>query len=56
MDLFYKGSKCELPAVRLLRKGLLAIAQNSGSLKNRVMKYGCPLMLLNKKTGQKGKT
>lgn len=39
MDLFYKGSKCDLPAVRLLRKGILAIAQNSGPLKNKVMKY-----------------
>lgn len=43
MDIFYKSSKCELSAVRLLRKGILTLAQNSGPLKNRVMKYAMGL-------------
>ncbi|WP_028864371.1 FAD-dependent monooxygenase [Psychromonas aquimarina] len=43
MDVFYKGSKCELSSVRLLRKGILGLAQNSGALKNRVMKYAMGL-------------
>ncbi|WP_019615796.1 FAD-dependent monooxygenase [Psychromonas ossibalaenae] len=43
MDVFYKGSKCELSSVRLLRKGILGLAQNSGVLKNRVMKYAMGL-------------
>jgi len=43
MDLFYKGSKSELGLVRLLRKGVLVAAQNSGQLKNRVMKYAMGL-------------
>ncbi len=43
MDLFYKGSKCELDSVRLLRKGILHLAQNSGVVKNKVMKYAMGL-------------
>ncbi|MFT6987058.1 MAG: 2-octaprenyl-3-methyl-6-methoxy-1,4-benzoquinol hydroxylase [Psychromonas sp.] len=43
MDLFYKGSKCELDSVRWLRKGVLHLAQNSGAVKNRVMKYAMGL-------------
>ncbi|GLS92139.1 2-octaprenyl-3-methyl-6-methoxy-1,4-benzoquinol hydroxylase [Psychromonas marina] len=43
MDLFYKGSKSDVSAVRLLRKTVLLAAQNSGQLKNRVMKYAMGL-------------
>jgi len=43
MDLFYKGSKSEVGLVRLMRKGVLLAAQNSGQLKNRVMKYAMGL-------------
>lgn len=43
MDLFYKGSKSELTALRLLRKGILGAAQNSGFLKHKVMKYAMGL-------------
>lgn len=43
MDLFYKGSKSELSLVRLVRKSVLFAAQNSGQLKNRVMKYAMGL-------------
>lgn len=43
MDLFYKGSKSELDSVRWLRKGILRLAQNSGVIKNRVMKYAIGL-------------
>lgn len=43
MDLFYKGSKSELSGVRLLRKGVLYLAQHSGELKNRVMRYAMGL-------------
>ncbi|MCP4324594.1 MAG: NAD(P)-binding protein [Alteromonadales bacterium] len=43
MDLFYKGSKSNNDFVRVLRKALLFIAQNSGNLKNRVMKYAMGL-------------
>ncbi len=43
MDLFYKVSKSELGAVRLMRKGVLGLAQNSGPLKNKVMKYAMGL-------------
>lgn len=43
MDLFYKTSKSELSALRLLRKGALFAAQRSGQLKNRVMKYAMGL-------------
>lgn len=39
MDLFYKGSKSELTMLRLLRQGVFSVAQNSGILKNKVMKY-----------------
>lgn len=39
MDLFYKGSRCKSLPVRLLRKTVLVGAQNSGVLKNKVMKY-----------------
>lgn len=43
MDLFYKGSKSELSGVRLLRRGVFALAQESGVLKNKVMKYAMGL-------------
>ncbi len=43
MDLFYKVSKSELGAVRLMRKAVLGAAQNSGPLKNKVMKYAMGL-------------
>jgi len=43
MDLFYKASKSELDSVRWLRRGILHLAQNSGALKNRVMKYAMGL-------------
>jgi 2-octaprenyl-3-methyl-6-methoxy-1,4-benzoquinol hydroxylase len=43
MDLFYKGSKCELDSLRLLRKGILHLAQNSGALKKQVMRYAMGL-------------
>ena len=39
MDVFYKVSKSELSMVRLLRKKFLGIAQHSGELKKRVMRY-----------------
>lgn len=39
MDLFYKGSKSELTMLRLLRQGIFSVAQNSGILKDKVMKY-----------------
>ena len=43
MDLFYKSSKSEMPVLRLLRRGVLGIAQNSGPLKKQVMKYAMGL-------------
>ncbi|PKF60505.1 2-polyprenyl-6-methoxyphenol hydroxylase [Psychromonas sp. psych-6C06] len=43
MDLFYVGSKSELSIVRMFRKAVLFGAQNSGQLKNRVMKYAMGL-------------
>ncbi len=43
MDIFYKGSKSELNLVRLLRKSVLYVAQNSGPIKNKVMKYAMGL-------------
>ena len=39
MDLFYQGSKSELTVLRVLRKGVFSVAQNSGILKKRVIKY-----------------
>jgi len=39
MDVFYKVSKSELSMVRFLRKQFLGIAQHSGVLKKRVMRY-----------------
>ncbi|WP_022940157.1 FAD-dependent monooxygenase [Psychromonas hadalis] len=39
MDVFYKSSKSNVTLVRLMRKAVLIVAQNSGQLKNRVMKY-----------------
>jgi len=39
MDLFYKVSKSEQQWVRFLRKRFLGIAQHSGDLKKRVMRY-----------------
>lgn len=43
MDLFYKVSKSELAPVRLMRKAVLGLAQKSGPLKNKVMKYAMGL-------------
>jgi 2-octaprenyl-3-methyl-6-methoxy-1,4-benzoquinol hydroxylase len=43
MDFFYKGSKSELSGVRLLRRGVFALAEESGVLKNKVMKYAMGL-------------
>ena len=43
MDMFYKVSKSELGAVRLIRKNVLGLAQKSGPLKNKVMKYAMGL-------------
>jgi 3-demethoxyubiquinol 3-hydroxylase len=43
MDLFYKVSKSELAPLRLIRKSVLGLAQKSGPLKNRVMKYAMGL-------------
>jgi 2-octaprenyl-3-methyl-6-methoxy-1,4-benzoquinol hydroxylase len=43
MDLFYKSSKSEMPVLRLLRKGVLGITQNSGPLKKQVMRYAMGL-------------
>jgi len=39
MDVFYKVSKSDVNIVRLMRKGFLGLAQQSGELKNRVMRY-----------------
>ncbi|RBW42442.1 2-polyprenyl-6-methoxyphenol hydroxylase [Psychromonas sp. B3M02] len=39
MDIFYKVSKSESNVVRVLRKGFLGAAQQSGQLKTRVMRY-----------------
>lgn len=39
MDIFYKVSKSESDLVRILRKGFLGIAQQSGEIKHRVMRY-----------------
>ena len=43
MDFFYKSSKSKLLSVRLMRKIALGLAQNSGQLKNKVMKYAMGL-------------
>ena len=43
MDLFYIGSKSELSIARIARKVVLFGAQNSGHLKNKVMKYAMGL-------------
>jgi 2-octaprenyl-3-methyl-6-methoxy-1,4-benzoquinol hydroxylase len=43
MDLFYKGSKSDISLIRILRKAVLFGAQNSGQLKNKVMKYAMGL-------------
>ncbi|MGJ8581069.1 MAG: FAD-dependent monooxygenase [Psychromonas sp.] len=39
MDIFYKVSKSESNIVRTLRKSFLGVAQQSGQLKTRVMRY-----------------
>ena len=39
MDVFYKVSKSDSDLIRVLRKGFLGIAQQSGQVKNRVMRY-----------------
>ena len=43
MDIFYKGSKSDISIIRGLRKAVLFGAQNSGQLKNKVMKYAMGL-------------
>lgn len=43
MDLFYKVSKSKLSVMRVIRKAVLLGAQNSGHLKNRLMKYAMGL-------------
>ena len=43
MDVFYKVSKSELSGIRLIRKNVLGLAQKSGPLKNKVMKYAMGL-------------
>jgi len=43
MDVFYKVSKSDLAPVRLMRRTVLGLAQKSGSLKNKVMKYAMGL-------------
>jgi 2-octaprenyl-3-methyl-6-methoxy-1,4-benzoquinol hydroxylase len=43
MDVFYKVSKTDLGPLRLMRRGVLGLAQNSGPLKNKVMKYAMGL-------------
>ena len=43
MDLFYKSSKSDMPVLRLLRRGVLGVAQNSGPLKRQVMRYAMGL-------------
>lgn len=43
MDFFYKSSKSQLPMVCLLRKLAFGLAQNSETLKNKVMKYAMGL-------------
>ena len=39
MDVFYKVSKSDSDLIRVLRKGFLGLAQQSGQVKNRVMRY-----------------
>jgi len=39
MDIFYKVSKSNVGLLRILRKGFLGIAQHSGELKKRIMRY-----------------
>jgi len=39
MDVFYKVSKSDSTTLRILRKGFLGVAQQSGEIKNRVMRY-----------------
>ena len=39
MDVFYKVSKSDSQLIRILRKGFLGFAQQSGQVKNRVMRY-----------------
>ena len=43
MDVFYKVSKSELGPVRFIRRGVLGLAQRSGPIKNKVMKYAMGL-------------
>jgi 2-octaprenyl-3-methyl-6-methoxy-1,4-benzoquinol hydroxylase len=43
MDVFYKVSKSDLGPVRLMRRAVLGLAQKSGPLKNKVMKYAMGL-------------
>lgn len=39
MDVFYKISKSDSTVIRFLRKGFLGLAQESGGIKSRVMRY-----------------
>jgi len=43
MDVFYKVSKSDLGPVRLMRRTVLGLAQKSGPIKNKVMKYAMGL-------------
>lgn len=43
MDVFYKGFSCRLPGAESLRAFGLSLAQKSGPLKNKVMKYAMGL-------------
>ncbi|WGW01111.1 2-octaprenyl-3-methyl-6-methoxy-1,4-benzoquinol hydroxylase [Vibrio sp. YMD68] len=43
MDLFYKGFKSTNPLTKFVRNGVLKIAENSGALKNEVLKYAVGL-------------
>ncbi len=43
MDLFYKGFRTQLLPVKLLRNAALKLAENSGPIKERVLKYALGL-------------
>ncbi|MGF1695003.1 2-octaprenyl-3-methyl-6-methoxy-1,4-benzoquinol hydroxylase [Vibrio lamellibrachiae] len=43
MDVFYKGFRSQNPVTKLVRNGLLKLADNSGALKNEVLKYAVGL-------------
>ena len=39
MDVFYKVSKSDSQLIRVLRRGFLGVAQHSGQVKSRIMRY-----------------